>query len=85
MSVEADAIGLRLELVCGIPVFEAFPVARHQAAIFRIQNSTRSDVSGDIPCQCLQYAGVQIRFPDGSRKRPDIAISGCTRRIDGMK
>ena len=74
LSMEADTIGLRLELVRGIPVFEAFPVARHQAVIFRTQSSIRPNVSGDSPCQCLQYADVQIRFPDGSRIRPDIAI-----------
>ncbi len=74
LSNEADAIGLRLEVVRGVPVFEAFPVARHQAVIFRIQSSIRPNVLGDAPCPCLHYADVQIRFPDGSRKRPDIAI-----------
>ena len=38
---DAESVGLRLELVRGIPVFEAFPVARHQSAIFRSQSSIR--------------------------------------------
>ena len=74
LSREADAIGLRLEIVRGIPVFEALPVARHQAAIFRIQSSIRAKVLEDTPCHCAHYSDVQIHFSDGSRKRPDIAI-----------
>lgn len=74
LSRDADAIGLRLEVVRGIPIFEAFPVARHQAAIFRIQTSIHPNVLGDAPCRCVHYADVAIHFPDGSRKRPDISV-----------
>lgn len=74
LSRDAESVGLRLEWVRGIPVFEASPVARHQAAIFRIQSSIRPQVLGDAACRCVHYSDVQIRFPDGSRKRPDIAV-----------
>ena len=74
LSCDAETVGLRLELVRGIPVFEAFPVARHQGASFRIQSSIRPLATGDAVCACVHYADVQIRFADGSRKRPDIAI-----------
>ena len=76
---EADQyLNVRLEMVGGLPVWEAWPVLRHQSAAFRIQSSiTRSiqpqqdDGSG---CQCVHAADIYVRFPDGSLKRPDIAI-----------
>lgn len=74
LSREADAAGLRLEIVGGIPVFEASPVFRHQSIIKRIENSLQPNVIGDAACECVSASDVQIRFPDGSRKRPDISI-----------
>jgi Uma2 family endonuclease len=66
----ADEIGLRLEVIDGVPVWETSPVKRHQSASFRIQSSIRSTGA----CECAHYADVYIEFPDGSLKRPDIAI-----------
>lgn len=74
LIAEADAAGFRLEIVQGIPTWETFPVARHQREIRRIQDSFRPTNIGDAECRCITYADVQIRFPDGTRKRPDISV-----------
>ena len=73
LSHEADMAGFRLEVVHGIPIWEAFPVFRHQSAIDRIRHTIQPTAIGE-PCRCIHAADVQIRFPDGSRKRPDISI-----------
>ena len=39
--LEADAIGLRLEWVGGLPLWEAQPTYRHQKAVDRIRQSIR--------------------------------------------
>lgn len=74
MSREAANSGFRLEVANGIPTWEAFPVVRHQRAVYRIMNSIRPVAAEGEPCPCIAEADVQIRFPDGSRKRPDISI-----------
>ncbi|HZO91251.1 MAG TPA: Uma2 family endonuclease [Chthonomonadaceae bacterium] len=70
----AEEVGIRLERVGGIPVWEAQPVYRHQTVIFRIQTSIRRTEGGSNQCGCVHVSDVCIRFPDGSQKRPDIAI-----------
>jgi Uma2 family endonuclease len=70
----ADDAGVRLEVVGGLPVWEASPNLTHQKAIDRIRAAfTRSEADGTT-CQCLHYADLHIKFPDGSDKRPDIAV-----------
>ncbi len=69
---QADAIGIRLEIIAGLPVWDAAPVARHQKALYRIQSSLC--LSPDSHCGCFHLADTLIRFPDGSLKRPDIAV-----------
>lgn len=72
---DADAAGLRLELVRGIPTWEALPVYRHQRAVRRIDQSIRPLASdGSNACECIVVQDLSIRFPDGSHKRPDISI-----------
>jgi Uma2 family endonuclease len=72
---EADEAGFRLEIVGGLPVWEASPVIKHQRAIYQIQSSIRPVATGtEGNCGCVHYADVQIRFPDGSHKRPDISL-----------
>ena len=66
----ADEAGLRLEVIDGVPIWETSPVKRHQSASFRIQSSIQKTGT----CECAHYADVYIEFPDGSLKRPDIAI-----------
>ena len=70
----AHESGIKVEMVGDIPVWEALPLPLHQGAIFRIQNSIRPTSGEGDSCACVQYSDVPIRFPDGSQKRPDIAI-----------
>ncbi|GAA6754901.1 hypothetical protein QT17_09010 [Thermus sp. 2.9] len=70
--LEADEIGLRLEWVGGLPLWEAHPTYRHQKAVDRIRQSIRPTEGSS--CPCIHVADVYVRFPDGSYKRPDIAL-----------
>lgn len=71
--LKADELGIRLEFVAGLPIWEASPVLRHQAAVDRIRASIkRTNENSD--CQCVHYADIYVQFPDGSLKRPDISI-----------
>jgi Uma2 family endonuclease len=71
---DADQNGYRLEFVGGLGVWEASPVLKHQRAVLRIQNSIRPAVTAESGCGCVHYADLQVRFADGSLKRPDIAV-----------
>ena len=72
----ADDLGVRLEIVGGLPLWEAHPLPKHQRAVDRIRDSitppTGSNDRGG--CGYIHLAGVYVHFPDGSLKRPDIAI-----------
>jgi hypothetical protein len=74
--LKADDLGVRLEIVRGLPIWEPHPVVRHQVAVDRIRATIRRDqtASGGDGCACLHLADVYIQFPDGSLKRPDVAI-----------
>jgi hypothetical protein len=68
----AAELGIRLEIVGGIPVWEAQPLYKHQKAIDRIRATIAPGAA--TPCACVHAADVYVSFPDGSLKRPDIAI-----------
>jgi len=68
----ADEAGVRLEMVEGLPIWEAMPGPRHQREVFRIQTSVKRLESTD--CGCIALSDVAVRFSDGSFKRPDISI-----------
>ena len=70
--LQANELGIRLEIVGGLPLWEAHPVRRHQQAIDRIRASLRPALHSESGC--VHLAGVFVAFPDGSLKRPDIAI-----------
>lgn len=73
--LRADELGVRLEIVRGLPLWEAQPVVRHQRAIDRIRSSIQAPPSMDEQgCGCVHLADVYVRFPDGSLKRPDISL-----------
>ena len=79
MEQAADA-GIRLEYIRGVGgIWETMPLKRHQRHIDRIRASLhiapQTTTSG---CGCFHYADLSMRFPDGSAKRPNIAIF-CTR------
>lgn len=82
-QLDAEGSGIRLEIIGGLPVWEAAPVVRHQRAIDRIRASIRSTskfTGQPAPgeegggCGCIHLSDVFVSFPDGSLKRPDIAI-----------
>ena len=68
----ANELGIRLEIVGGIPLWEAQPLYKHQKAVDRIRASIAPRTTE--ACQCVHIADVYISFPDGSLKRPDISI-----------
>ncbi len=70
----ADEIGIKIEMVGGVPVWEAFPSYRHQSHVKRIDASVRRPQGASHDCGCVSAMDVAIKFPDGSFKRPDIAI-----------
>ena len=72
LLLRAEELGIRLEFVAGLPIWEASPVMRHQVAIDRIRSSIRP--FGEDNCHCIHVADVYVQFPDGSLKRPDISI-----------
>ena len=68
----ADDAGVKLEITGGIPTWEAFPGPRHQKEVLRVLVGFERTESPD--CGCYQLPDTYIKFPDGSLKRPDIAI-----------
>lgn len=70
----ADEIGIKLEIVQGIPVWEFLPSPMHTIRSKRIDRSIRPDPSSDSGCGCHSLEDVSIRFPDGSIRRPDISV-----------
>jgi hypothetical protein len=70
--VRAEELGIRLEIVGGLPIWEAQPVYRHQKAIDRIRATIQK--RPDAACECVHVADVYVQFADGSIKRPDISI-----------
>jgi len=70
----ANQAGVRLEIVGGLPIWEASPARRHQQAVDRIRATIQPLPENSAACACLHIADVYIRFPDGSLKRPDISL-----------
>ena len=68
----AEQLGIRLETVGGLAIWEAQPVYRHQKAVDHIRGNIKRPEGG--PCACVHVANVYVQFPDGSLKRPDVAI-----------
>ena len=76
LQYAAEGIGIKLEMVGGIPVWEALPVLKHQKTIDVIRKTIhRTPEAGrNGGCDCHHFADLDLRFPDGSQKRPDISI-----------
>ena len=72
--LRAAEMGVRLEIVSGLPIWEAHPVYRHQKAVDRIRKTIKLVATDPAACACVDVADVYIHFPDGSLKRPDISI-----------
>jgi Uma2 family endonuclease len=70
--LRAEELGIRLEIVRGLPIWEAAPAWRHQRAVDRIRGTIRAREGA--ACPCVHAADVYVQFPDGSLKRPDVSI-----------
>lgn len=66
--------GVKLELAGGMTTWEAFPPYKHQNRIYRIQQSIHRRTDAIFDCACAHVSDAYVKFPDGSIKRPDIAI-----------
>jgi Uma2 family endonuclease len=69
---EAESVNVKLEVINGMTVWEASPVYKHQLEVKRIASSLRPMPNSS--CACLETQDTLFKFPDGSQKRPDIAI-----------
>jgi Uma2 family endonuclease len=72
--LRADELGVRLEIVGGLPIWEPHPVYKHQKAVDRIRATIRAAAEAEEGCACVHVADVYVSFPDGSLKRPDISL-----------
>jgi len=70
--IRAEELGIRLEIVRGLPIWEATPAYRHQKEVDRIRASIHPRPG--TQCACVHAADVYVQFPDGSIKRPDVSI-----------
>jgi hypothetical protein len=68
----AEQLGIRLETVGGLAIWEAAPVYRHQKAVDRIRASIHPRPGST--CGCIHASDIYVQFTDGSLKRPDIAL-----------
>ena len=70
----ADELGIRLEIVGGLHIWEARPLYKHQKHVARISQNIRKTEKAEIMnCDCVYIQDVYINFPNGL-KRPDISI-----------
>lgn len=73
MLLDANELGIRLEMVNGLPLWEAQPVYRHQKAIDRIVKTIRPVSNAIHPCGCIYAIDVYIQIGN-NLIRPDITI-----------
>lgn len=71
---EADEIGIRLQIVNGVAIWEPSPWFRHQKEIDRIRASIKPLADSESGCACIHVADVYLRFPEGSTMRPDVSV-----------
>lgn len=76
--LQADEMGLRLEVTAGLTTWETSPMKSHQKVVDRIRASIKATLE---TCECVHYADVFVRFEDGSLKRPDISVF-CSEPIE---
>ncbi len=72
--IRAEELGIRLEIMGGLAIWEAQPVWKHQKAVDRIRKSILPRAGASEACGCVHAADVYVQFGDGSLKRPDISI-----------
>ena len=74
LSAAAEEANIRLEVIQGLPVWEFMASPMHTIRSKRIDRSIRRDPSSGADCGCHSLEDVYVRFPDGSLRRPDIAV-----------
>jgi Uma2 family endonuclease len=72
--LKAEELGIKLEIVSGLAIWEAHPIIQHQMDVDRIRNSIQAIKKRGKRCGCFHFADIYVNFPDGSIKRPDISI-----------
>jgi Uma2 family endonuclease len=74
--LDADQANIRLEIQGDLHLWEVSPGFRHQQDAVQIYQSIRPIPSDRFAnrCGCVPALDVLIAFPDGSIKRPDIAV-----------
>lgn len=72
--LNAEDLGVKLEIAGNLAIWEASPVYKHQKEVDRIRDSIqKAETDGNV-CECIDVADVYVHFPDGSLKRPDVSI-----------
>ena len=72
--LNAEDLGVRLEIAGNLPIWEASPLYKHQKEVDRIRDSIKKIETEEYSCECVDAADVYVQFPDGSLKRPDVSI-----------
>jgi Uma2 family endonuclease len=72
----AEELGVKLEIQGGLLLWDLMPSPAHTIAVKRLEQSIRPNLAAG-ECGCFSYQDMYVRFPDGSYKRPDLAIY-CT-------
>lgn len=72
--LNAEELGIRLEVAGNLRIWEASPVFKHQKEIDRIRETIKIAENKEGNCACIHIADVYVQFADGSLKRPDISI-----------
>jgi len=72
--LNAEDLGVRLEIAGNLPIWEASPLYKHQKEVDRIRDSIKKTETEGNSCDCIDAADVYVQFPDGSLKRPDVSI-----------
>jgi hypothetical protein len=75
LILQADTIGIRLEVIGGMPVWEASPVAFHQLEVDRIRSSVKASTDG--ACGCVHLSNTLFKFPDGSRHCVAVRVTAA--------
>lgn len=65
---------VKLEITGGTRTWRLLPSPRHQKLVDRIRATITPICGTSTGCGCYHLADVQLKFPDGSFKRPDIAV-----------
>ncbi len=73
--LDADAMGVRLEVINGLGVWEFLPAWQHVKAEKRIAASIQRPSTAEGDCGCHWYQDLLVRFSEDSVRRPDISLS----------